>query len=153
VLRRLSTGLATCFALATASVAQAPSFGTSVAECRGQYDYAGLLSPNPDGLGLDTQGVTVFGAPVTLFTSEYSNEWDEERFVYSTWVALDYPALRQRAMKAHGASACTEESLEPDARSCLISIPKPKSEFYSVTLQIKEDGPTAIATCVLNLAS
>ncbi len=154
MLRKISIGIAGCLALATASVAQTPSFGTSVAECRGQYDYASLLQADPDGgLGLDARGITVFGGQVTLLTSEYSNEWDEERYVYTSRVALDYPTLRQRALAAHGATACSEESGAAGERSCLIAIPKPKSEFYSVTLRIREDGPEAIATCVLNLAS
>jgi len=154
VLIRISIGLAGCLALATASVAQTPSFGTSVAECRGNYDYASLLPPDPaGGFGLDTRGITVFGGEVTMLTSEYSNEWDEERYVYTSRVSLDYPTLRQRALAAHGAAECIEESNPAGGRLCRIAIAKPKTEFQSVTLWIEEDGPNSVATCTLDLAS
>jgi hypothetical protein len=53
---RLAVVAATAAATIGAAPPQHANLGTAIAECHGEYDYAQLLPPNPDGLGLDPGG-------------------------------------------------------------------------------------------------
>jgi hypothetical protein len=85
--------------------------------------------------------------------SSYSNEWDEESYTYTSGVDLDYPTLRTKALAFHGAAACTQEAATPGARSCSITIAKPRSgkQFASLVMTVEERGGGAAARCTLNL--
>lgn len=94
--RGIKLAIAALLIAGSASAASTPSFGTRVVECHGEYDYAGLLPPATDQLGLDTKGITLFGTPVKVLLSKYSNEWDQESYAYTLMSRSTIPVLSKK---------------------------------------------------------